>query len=85
MRLPGKTNGLDHAGLRAPGFLRQHSATSSLLLASGVILYTLSLMWPLASLSPAWLAYPLAFIGVGLILASLKNVWTGARMFPRRN
>jgi len=50
----------------------------------GLILYALSLMWPLGSLSPSWLAYPLAFIGIGMILASLKNVWTSARMLPRR-
>jgi len=85
MRHPGKTNGLDHRGLRSPGFLRQHSGASSALLALGLILYALSLMWPLASLSPPWMAYPLAFTGIGMILGSLKNVWTGARMFPRRN
>ena len=84
MKRPGKTNGLDRRGLRAPGFLRQRSATSSLLLMIGVILYALSLMWPLGSLSPSLLAYPLAIMGIGLILASLKSVWTCARMLPRR-
>jgi len=51
----------------------------------GVILYALSLMWPLGSMSPSLMAYPLAFVGIGMILASLKNVWTSAKMFPRRN
>jgi hypothetical protein len=50
----------------------------------GVILYALSLMWPLGSLTPSILAYPLAFAGIGLILASLKNIWATSRMFPRR-
>jgi len=80
----GNTNGLSRAGRRAGGHLRARSATSSLLLMVGVILYVLSLMWPLGSLSPSWLAYPLALTGIGLILASLKNVWTSARMFPGR-
>ena len=83
-RLPGKTNGLDHTRLRALGHLRQRSTISSILLLTGVLLYTLSLMWPLASLSPSWPAYPLTFAGIGLILASLKNAWSGTRTFPRR-
>ena len=81
----GNTNGLSRAGRRAAGHLRLRSSTSSMLLMVGVILYAISLMWPLGSMSPSLMAYPLAFVGIGMILASLKNVWTSAKMFPRRN
>lgn len=80
----GNTNGLSRGGRRAGGHLRLRSTASSLFLLVGVIFYALSLVWPLGSLSPSWLAYALAFIGIGMILASLKNVWASAKTFPRR-
>lgn len=75
----GNTNGLSRQKHRTRGKIQQRDSFSAMLLLLGAVMYGAAMMWPLASMSPSWVSYPLAIFGVLLLLLSLRNMWERSR------
>jgi len=81
----GRTNGLDQGRARKIGTLPSTiSILPHLLFLMGVCLYGASLLWPIGSLTPAWVSFPLALAGIALLILSLRSIWENPRASSAR-